>query len=73
MGDDEYNHESEAMAHNPDLSKFHYIIDNNGSYEDTYKQIIDIVNDVIEKQLNFLKYQQGLVEIDALESGEANE
>lgn len=62
LGVEEYNHESEAMAHNADLSKFHYVIDNNGALEDTYKQVVDIVNDVIDKKLEFLKSQRGIME-----------
>ena len=70
LGVDEYNHESEAMAHNPDLSKFHYVIDNNGSLDDTYNQIANIVNDVIDKQLKFLNEQRKISEELALESSD---
>ena len=61
LSEAEYNHESEAMAHNADLSKFHYVIDNNGTLEETYKQVADIVNDVIDKQLDFLNKQRKII------------
>ena len=60
LSDEEYSHESEDMANNPDLSKFHYVIDNNGSLEDTYAQIIDMVNDVLIKREKLLDEQRGI-------------
>lgn len=47
-------HESEQMANEGDESKFHYVIDNNGSLEDTYKQVRDMVNDVLMKKADFV-------------------
>ena len=70
LGDQEYNHESESMAHNPDLEKFHYIIDNNGTLEETYEQVVMVVSDVIDKQLEFLKSQRGIMEELSTEVGD---
>lgn len=47
---EEYEHESESMAEHFDESEYHYVIDNNGSLEDTYKQVIQIVNDALIKK-----------------------
>ena len=56
-------HESEELANNPDLSKFHYVIDNNGTLEETYKQVVNIVNEVLLKKYDFLNEQRGLAEV----------
>lgn len=69
LGDSEYSHESEAMANNPDLSKFHYVIDNNGSLESTYMQIADMINDVIVKREKLLNEQRGIIDMSSLEEG----
>lgn len=75
LSEDEYNHESEAIANNPDLSKFHYVIDNNGSLEDTYRQVIDMVNDVVTKHAQMLDEQHNLVDsaMDDLELEQSND
>lgn len=51
-------HESEVMANNADPSDFHYFVDNNGTLEETYRQIVDIVNDVLIKKYEFLEAQR---------------
>lgn len=71
LSDVEYSHESENMANNPDLSNFHYVVDNNGKLEDTYMQIIDIINDVILKREKLLNEQRGIIDMDSLEEGVA--
>lgn len=70
LGEVEYNHESESMAHNPDLSKFHYIIDNNGTLEETYIQIVEMVNDVMNKKIEFLEEMRKVDNSNLEESGE---
>lgn len=74
LNDSEYSHESEVIANNPDLSKFHYVIDNNGSLENTYMQITYIVNDAVVKQSKLLDEQRNLV-IDSVsaELGDEND
>lgn len=73
LGDKEYNHESEEMAHNPDLSKFHYVIDNNGTIEETYIQIAEMVNDVLDKKIKYLEEQRELDKAIKKESGESDD
>lgn len=51
LGEAEYQHESEEMANNPDFTKFHYVIDNNGALEDTYEQVIEMMMDVLDKSI----------------------
>ena len=55
LSEDEYNHESESMAHNPDMSKFQYVIDNNGTLQDTYKQIVDMLINVFNEKSQLIK------------------
>lgn len=46
LSTDEQLHESEAMANDPDLSKFHFIIDNNGDLDhldESCRNMIDFV------------------------------
>ena len=46
LGEEERNHESEYLANNPNLEKFHFVIDNSGTLEETYeavKQLVDAV------------------------------
>lgn len=62
LGTTEYNHESEEMANNPDLDKFHYVIDNNGTLEETYIQIKEMIDDVIVRKYQFLEEQRGFLE-----------
>lgn len=75
LEDSEFNHESEDMANNPDLSKFHYVIDNTGDLENTYTQIVAIVNDVIDKKNDYLLLQRKLDDLleELQEDGDANE
>lgn len=47
-------HESEQLANVGDESKFHYVIDNNGTFENTYKQVVNMVNDVLMKKIEFV-------------------
>lgn len=52
---EEQEHESEQLATNPNLEEdFHYIIDNNGTLEETYEQVVDIVNDVLMMKADFV-------------------
>lgn len=69
LGDVEYTHESEAMAQNPDLSKFHYVIDNNGELENTYEQIVDMISDILDKRVKLGAEQLAL----SLKNGDADE
>ena len=55
LTDEEKAHESEQLATNPNLAKdFHYTIDNNGTIEETYKQVIEIVNSVLMQKAEFM-------------------
>lgn len=52
---EEQEHESEQLATNPNLEEdFHYVIDNNGTLEETYEQVVDIVNDVLMMKADFV-------------------
>lgn len=49
LGESEQGHESEYLAGHPDLEKFHFIVDNSGTLEETQaqvKQLVDMVLDV---------------------------
>lgn len=53
--DEARQHESEDLANNPNLEEdFHYVIDNNGTLAETYKQVVDMVNDVLVRRYDFL-------------------
>lgn len=55
LTDEEKAHESEQLATNPNLAKdFHYTIDNNGTIEETYKQVVEIVNSVLMQKAEFM-------------------
>ena len=61
--DEARQHESEELANNPNFDEdFHYVINNNGTLEETYEQVMDIVNEVIDKKLELLNEQRGLTE-----------
>lgn len=54
LTDEEKAHESEQLATNPNLAQdFHYTIDNNGTIEETYKQVVEIVNSVLMQKADF--------------------
>lgn len=55
LGEEERKHESEYLANNPDLEKFHFIVDNSGSLEETYEAVKQLVDMVLEKQKEFLE------------------
>lgn len=75
LSESEFKHESEDMANNPDLSKFHYVIDNSGDLEYTYTQIVAIVNDVIDKRNDYLMLQRGIDDVfnEVVEVGDKDE
>lgn len=61
--DEARQHESEDLANNPNLEEdFHYVIDNNGTLEETYKQVVDMVNDVLVRRYDFLNEQRSIEE-----------
>ena len=61
--DEARQHESEDLANNPNLEEdFHYVIDNNGTLEETYKQVVDMVNDVLIRRYDFLNEQRSIEE-----------
>lgn len=49
LNDDEAAHESEAMAHDGNESKYDFIIDNNGTLEETYVQVLKMVNEIMDR------------------------
>lgn len=65
LSEDEYNHESEKMAENFDENQYHFVIDNNGSIEDTYKQVVHIVDEVILNKEKYVKKYDNLNESDS--------
>ena len=60
IGEVEASHESEQLADQED--KFHYIIDNNGTIEETYEQVRDIFNDILLKKADFVHNVDDMVE-----------
>lgn len=60
IGKVEASHESEQLADQED--KFHYIIDNNGTIEETYEQVRDIFNDILLKKADFVHNVDDMVE-----------
>lgn len=60
LSDQEQLHESEKMATNPNFDNFHYVIDNNGSMEELYEKVIDIVNEAILVKNEILVEQRGI-------------
>ena len=55
LGEEELKHESEYLANNPDLEKFHFIVDNSYSFEETKIQVKQLVDMVLEKQNEYLE------------------
>ena len=55
LGEEELKHESEYLANNPDLEKFHFIVDNSYSFEETEVQVRQLVDMVLEKQKEALE------------------
>ena len=55
LGKEELEHESEYLANNPDLEKFHFIIDNSGTLEETNSAVKVLVDMVLEKQKEYLE------------------
>lgn len=55
LSDDELKHESEELAIHPNFDEdFHYVIDNNGTLEETYSQVCEVVNDVLMLKTKFI-------------------
>ena len=55
LTEEEQAHESEQLATNPNLDEdFHFIIDNNGAIEETYEQVMDIVNTILMQKADFV-------------------
>lgn len=54
LGEQEKQHESEYLANNPSLEKFHFIVDNSGTLEETYEQVKQMVDMVMEQQRKYL-------------------
>lgn len=52
LGEEELKHESEYLANNPSLDTFHFIVDNSGTLEETYNQVKQMVDMVLEAQQN---------------------
>lgn len=49
LNDEEAAHESEVMAHDGDESKYDFIINNNGTMEETYAQVLKMVNEIMDR------------------------
>jgi hypothetical protein len=60
LSENEQLHESEKMATNPNFDDFHYVIDNNGTIDELYKKVVDVVSDAIAIKENLLLEQRGL-------------
>lgn len=54
LGEVEQEHSSEQMASNPDWSKFHAVIDNNGTLENTKNQVNELL-DMLFKSVQLTK------------------
>lgn len=55
LGKEELKHESEYLANNPDLEKFHFIVDNSYTLEETEVQVKQLVDMVLEIQNKYLE------------------
>lgn len=53
LGEEELKHESEYLANNPSLDKFHFIVDNSGTFEETYNQVKQMVDMVFDAQQQY--------------------
>ena len=53
------------IIENFDENQYHFVIDNNGSIEDTYKQVVHIVDEVILNKEKYVKKYDNLNESDA--------
>lgn len=60
IGKDEKQHSSEAFSNNPDMDRFDYVVDNNGTLEETATQIANIVLEIEEHRQEILDEQRGL-------------
>lgn len=58
LGEQEQQHISEQMANNPDLDKFHFIVDNSGTLDETYEQVKEMVDLVFKAQEEELEKQR---------------
>lgn len=55
-------HESEQMNLKPDLEKFHFIIDNNGTLDESREQVKQIIDMCFEVKEKYLKQQRGITD-----------
>ncbi len=55
LKEDAQNHVSEELGNSTDLSRFHYVIDNNGTIEDLQKKIEEVYSDVSKAREDFLQ------------------
>lgn len=60
IGDNEKQHSSEALSNNPNMDDFDYVINNNGTLEETATQVASIVLEVEEHRQDILDEQRGL-------------
>ena len=60
LGESEKNHESEYLAGHPSLDKFHFIVDNSGTLEETYEQVKQLVDMVLDCQNEYLASLEGV-------------
>ena len=58
LGEFEAAHVSEKMANEPDLKKYSFVVDNNGTFDETNDQIIQLVDMSIDKAHKLLSYQR---------------
>lgn len=56
------SHESEKMNLKPDLDIFHFIIDNNGTFDETKQQVKQIVEICFGIKEKFLEQQRGITD-----------
>lgn len=55
VSEEHKKHASESMSNNPDLSKFHYIIDNNGTVDDLSVVCSKMIDNIFEERDKYLE------------------